>query len=610
MTPPDELSLAGLFEPGSRDEWRAAVAAALVRSGRLAPHDDPAAAERLLTTTTYDGIGIRPLYTRDDAVGDDTIGVPGLAPFVRGRRVEGNGPAGWDVRALHQHPDPALTHEAVLTDLENGVTSLWLKDLPVGCLRQVLDGVLLDLAPVVLDAGANTAAAARELRALLPGSGAAEGNWGADPIGLRARLGPGHDPDLTLLHDLASNALGLRAAMVDVTVYHDAGAGDAQELAAALATGVAYLRALTDAGSPIEDAFGHLEFRYAATADQFATVAKLRAARRLWARVAEVCGVAGLDDPDTAPRFAQKQHAVTSSVMMTRRDPWVNLLRTTLAAFGAGVGGADAVTVQPFDAALGLPDAFSRRIARNTSSLLVMEAHLARVTDPAGGSWYVEQLTEALATAAWDRFTALEKAGGMAAALDSGRFAAQIAEVWDRRAGNLAHRRDPITGVSEFPLLDEVPVVREPWPPRPAGGLPVHRHAEEFEALRDAAQAHHPTPRVFLATLGPVAAHTARAGFAAGLFQAGGLETPSNGTRDVVAAFVASGATIACLASGDAVYAEQASPVALALKEAGARHVLLAGKGDYPGVDGYLRAGTDALAVLREVHRWIGIEDA
>lgn len=186
--------------------------------------------------------------------------------------------------------------------------------------------------------------------------------------------------------------------------YHEAGASAAQELGCSLAGGVALLRELTSAGLSVEAALGQLEFRYAATADQFLTIAKLRAARRVWARVAEASGA-------DAAAGAQLQHAVTSPVMMSRRDPWVNMLRTTVASLAAGVGGADAVTVLPFDHALGLPDGFARRIARNTSTILMEESHVGRVIDPAGGSWYVERLTDELAQAAWTWFQEIERAG-------------------------------------------------------------------------------------------------------------------------------------------------------------------------------------------------------
>jgi methylmalonyl-CoA mutase len=361
---------------------------------------------------------------------------------------------------------------------------------------------------------------------------------------------------------------------------------------------VAYLRALTEGGLSVDEAFGALEFRLSASDDQFATIATLRAARRLWDRVGEVSGA-------SADVRGLRLHAVTSSVMTTQRDPYTNLLRTTVACFAAGVGGADAVTVQPFDAALGLPDAFSRRIARNTQSLLVEEGSLARVLDPAGGSWYVESLTDALARAAWDWFTEIERAGGMAAALSSGLVASRIESAWSERLRRLARRTDAITGVSEFPNLAERLPAREPAAAAPSGGLPRVRAAEAFEALRDAADAADRRPSVYLATIGPVARHTARATFAGSLFHAGGLATPSgNGASGLADA----GTSVACICGTDPDYAQAAS-LAKELRAAGAERVWLAGKPslEVDGVDGYVFAGCDALEVLRTVHETLGV---
>lgn len=374
---------------------------------------------------------------------------------------------------------------------------------------------------------------------------------------------------------------------MDALPYHEAGGSAAQELGASLATGVAYLRELTEAGLSVEQAVGQLEFRYAATADQFLTIAKLRAARRLWARVTEVCGAPG----------GQTQHAVTSPVMMSRRDPWVNMLRTTVATLAAGVGGAESVTVLPFDHALGLPDAFARRIARNTSTILVEESHLSRVIDPAGGSWYVERLTDELAHAGWEFFQHIEQQGGQAAVLSSGSLRDDLAATWATRSAKLAKRREPITGVSEFPNLTERLPERAPAPVEPSGGLPRVRRDEAYEELRARSDAHLAAtgsrPRIFLAALGPAAAHTARLSFASNLFQAGGIEPVTTG------AFADSGATEACLCSSDALYEEQAASVAGELRSAGAGHVFLAGRpGQYSGVDAYVFAGCDAVAVL------------
>ncbi|MGW9121612.1 methylmalonyl-CoA mutase small subunit [Streptomyces sp. NPDC055663] len=607
VLPADGFSLAAEFPAPAHEQWQHLVEGVLRKSGKEAAGP---AAEEALSTTVEDGLITRPLYTPRDSAPD--AGYPGFAPFTRGSKAEGNAAGGWDVRQRHTLPDPARLNEALLADLENGVTSLWLTvggaaGVPVSALAGALDGVYLDLAPVVLDAGDETDAAARELLRICAERGidlgSVRGNLGADPFGQAARSGAEPDPSEAVhwAQRCAREFPGLRALTVDALPYHEAGGSAAEELGASLATGVALLRALTDAGLSIEDACGQLEFRYAATADQFLTIAKLRAARRLWSRVAEVCGAAGAG--------AQRQHAVTSSVMMTRRDPWVNMLRTTLACLGAGVGGADSVTVLPFDHALGLPDAFARRIARNTSTILLEESHLARVIDPAGGSWYVERLTAELADAAWSFFQEIERSGGQAAALRSGMIGERLAATWAARSKDLARRKEPITGVSEFPQLAERPVEREPSPAGPAapGGLPRVRRDEAFEALRVRSDAHLAAtgqrPKVFLAALGPAAAHTARASFAANLFQAGGIE-PVHDPVSVDAttaadAFRAGGATVACLCSSDALYAEQAEAVAGALRSAGAERVFLAGRpGEYAGVDEYVFAGSDVVAVL------------
>ncbi|MER5745886.1 methylmalonyl-CoA mutase small subunit [Streptomyces sp. NPDC002225] len=607
VLPADGLSLAAEFPAPAHEQWQRLVEGVLRRSGKEA---EGPAAEEALSTTVEDGLITRPLYTSRDSAPD--AGYPGFAPFTRGSKAAGNAAGGWDVRQRHALPDVGRLNEAVLADLENGVTSLWLTlgggaGVPVSALAAALDGVYLDLAPVVLDAGDETDAAAAELLRSCAERGVdapdVRGNLGADPLGRAARTGaePDHTAAVHWAQRCAREFPGLRALTVDALPYHEAGGSAAEELGASLATGVALLRTLTDAGMPVEDACGQLEFRYAATADQFLTIAKLRAARRLWSRVAEVCGAPGAG--------AQRQHAVTSSVMMTRRDPWVNMLRTTLACLGAGVGGADSVTVLPFDHALGLPDAFARRIARNTSTILLEESHLARVIDPAGGSWYVERLTAELAGAAWAFFQEIERSGGQAAALRSGMIGDRLAATWAARSKDLARRKEPVTGVSEFPLLSERPVERDPAPLAAdgPGGLPRVRRDEAFEALRARSDAHLAAtgqrPRVFLAALGPAAAHTARASFAANLFQAGGIEPVHEpvtvDAATVADAFRASGATVACLCSSDALYAEQAAAVAGELGAAGARRVFLAGRpGEYAGVDEYVFAGSDVVAVL------------
>jgi methylmalonyl-CoA mutase len=605
MSVPDSpLPLAADFPPADRQQWRQLVAGVLAKSG---VRFDEATPEDALSHHGYDGIEVAPLYTeRPGSAG----GEPGRPPFVRGavRPTDGSDRLGWDVRTRQDDPDPAAANRAVLADLAGGASSLWLRlgvdAIPLAELSTVLAGVYLDLVPVVLDAGVDTLAAATAFRQLTAGLAPAEvrGSLGADPIGVAARVGgPIELAPLTELWQLTDGYPGLVPITVDGTVYHDAGGSDSDELAIVAAVGLAYLRAAEAAGRNLAEAFAGMEFRYAVTDDQFGSIAKLRAARRIWDRIGELCEIEN--------RRGQRQHAVTSAAMLTRRDPWVNLLRTTIGCFAAAIGGAEAVTVSPFDAALGRPDDFGRRIARNTQAILHDEASLARVSDPAGGSFYVETLTDQLAAAGWAIFTDLERRGGAAAVWESGAVAELLDRTWQSRRRNLAHRRDPITGVSEFPLLAEQPVTRPARPPRPGGGLPVHRYAEEFEALRDRSDRRlaetGARPAIFLAALGPVPVHTARLNFAGNLAQAGGIE-PVVGTgspAELGRAFADSGARIACLCSADPVYAEQAAEVAAALKAAGARAVWIAGKPDLVGgdIDEAVYSGCDAIARLAAI---------
>jgi len=545
------LDLAAPDDDATVADWEAAAAAVLRKAGRLGDDDPDTLVWQKLTRSTLDGIEITPLGTPDLLERRTTTGRPAR---------QGD----WDVRALVRvdGTDGArLAHEEAIADLEGGATSLWLQDDGEVDLAVVLDGVLLDLAPVVLDGVDPGAfldyAADRELHpATNLGVPAAEAT--AEPAARAWQA-------------------GIRAFVVDATAVHDRGASEVQELAWSLAEGATYLRRLTDAGLDTDRAAALVEFRYAATDEQFTTIAKLRAARRLWARVLELSGATGRE---------MRQHAVTSRPMMSKYDPWVNMLRTTVAAFAAGVGGADSVTVLPFDSPLGRPDAFGRRIARNTSHLLIDESHVAHVADPAGGSYAVEKLTDDLAVAAWDLFGRLEDGA------DAESFLAEeIAATVARRESEIARRRRPITGLTEFPNLAEVLPERAP-----STAPTVRRYGASFEALRDEPA----TAPVFLATLGPVAAHTARATFASNLFAAGGIAVEpagaTEGVDDLLAAY--RGQQVVCLAGADPTYAAWGADAVAALRGAGASHVVVAGKDTGLEVDDAVALGIDALDFL------------
>jgi methylmalonyl-CoA mutase len=570
------LALAQAEDEHSRQEWEAAAADVLRKTRKLAEDDADSAVWEKLTRTTLDGIAIHPL------------GVPGAPePSVRPSRV-----GGWDIRSLIAHPEAKVANGEALTDLDGGVTSLWVAADETTDVATVLAEVLLDLAPVVLDAPTAPTAAARALLAYAAERGVdlhPDSNLGADPLGAMLRELPlAVDEAVAELRDLAAQATeaGVRAVVVDATAAHDLGASDVQELAWSIAAGVAYLRWLTDHGVDLAAAANLIEFRYAATDEQFPTIAKLRAARQLWGSVLQHSGLPA--DVDVA----QRQHVVTSRPMLSKYDPYVNMLRGTVAAFAAGVGGADAVTVLPFDAALGRPEGFGRRIARNVSHLLIDESHVAAVADPAGGAYAVEQLTADLAAAGWAAFQELEEEweGGS----DLTPFRERIASTVAVRERQVARRQRPLTGVTEFPNLTEVLPARAPDPLSDRAA----RYGAAFEAMRDEPAA----APVFLATLGTVAQHTARATFATNLFAAGGIAVevagPTSGVDELLASY--DGQPVVCLAGNDAAYGEWSAAAIEALRGAGARHVIIAGNPDAvdADVDDAVALGVDALAFL------------
>ena len=624
----DALSFAADFPQATREQWLERVAGVL----------KGAAFEAKLVSRSRDGIAIQPLYPKAD-------GAPRIARAEAGR---------WRIAQRMDHPDPAAAQELALVDLEGGADALALvgRQAPAARgfgvrletdedLARALAGVRLELIQLRLDAGSGGAALAERLVALAERRGHRLSelalDLGLDPVGALAASGR-----LPLAWDEVAAGLGARLAslqakgfagrafLADGRAYHEAGAGEAQELAAVLATGVAYLRALEAQGHSLEAARRALSFLLVADADEFLTVAKFRALRRLWGRIERACGLA----PEPL-----RLHAETAWRMTTRRDPWVNLLRATVAAFSAGIGGADAVTVLPFTMALGLPDAFARRVARNTQLILLEEANLWRVADPAAGAGGFEALTDALCEKAWSLFQAIEREGGIVASLQTGALQGRIAAVRAAREQAVATRREPLTGTSEFADLQEAPVaVLLPAAPAAPGAsgpaavtadpLPSVRAAEPFERLRDLSDAHLARtgrrPKVFLANLGPVAAFTARATFAKNFFEAGGIEAVTNdGFSDqdkLRQAFIDSKAKLSCICSSDEVYFSPAETaimpnettveeMARVLSRAGCSLIYVAGRPIMredamfsAGIRGFIYSGCDLLAVISSIY--------
>ena len=420
-----------------------------------------------------------------------------------------------------------------------------------------------------------------------------------------------------LIRTLAEAGFKGPFAVADGRVIHNASGSEAQELAFVLASAVAYLRALEAGGMTVEAARDAIYFRLTADADQFLTMAKFRAARKLWARIEAACGLS------PKPLLIA---AETAWRMMTARDPYVNMLRTTIAVAAAGFGGADVITVLPHTAPLGLPDAFARRIARNTQLVLLAESNLARVADPAAGSGAIEALTQQLCAAAWSAFQEIETAGGAWAALEQGLIQRGVTAVRTERQKAVARGKDVLTGTNAFPdlhetapaVLDLAPLERPPEISAAvsAEALPRLRLAEPFEKLRQrsdqiVAQTG-ARPKILLVTLGTPADFTAPASFARNFFEAGGIEAIS---PSPVATDDRRDLALACLCSSDKVYEKEAAAAAARLKAAGVRHIYLylAGRPSEreaalrsAGVQSFIYEGCDALATLSAAYDILG----
>ena len=618
-TTDDTIELAGEFPVATREAWLKLVDGVL-KGGAF---------DRL-TSKTADGLTIQPLYPR--AAGAAVVAV----------RAAG---APWQIMQRVDHPDPVEANRQALADLENGASGLTLVfagsvsangyglDASEETLARVLDGVILDAVAIDFNLSPSTRGVVRHLPAL-----AKRRNVSPAAIDLRASINPiggfavaGTSPAdwsataknfATLVGELAGAGFRGPLAVADGRVVHNAGGSEAQELAFVIASAVAYLRALEAAGMPLDVARKLVYLRMSADADQFLTVAKLRAVRKLWARIEQASGL--------SPRPIHVA-AETAWRMMTQRDTDVNMLRTTMATFAAALGGADSITVLPHTAALGLPDAFARRIARNTQLVLLEESNLAKVSDPAAGSGGIEDLTTQLCAAAWAQFQDIEKAGGIWSALKQGLVQKTIAAVRSEREKAVARRRSPLTGTSEFanlnetrPALLDVPRVAPTKPEAAAETcepLPRIRLAAPFEALRDKSDAiltrTGARPKIFLANLGTAAEFSARATFAKNFFEAGGIEVIDNeGFWEIptlVHFFKKAGSPLVCLCSSDTVYSTNAADASQALAEAGANHIYLAGRPGAneaawraAGVNEFVYVGCDALGTLKTAYDKLG----
>ena len=476
------LPLADDFAPPAREDWLRLVEKTL----KGETFDDA------LVRRTADGLTIQPLYTAESAPGV----VRDLVPRDADRP--------WDLRMRVAHPDPRQASAEAVKDLEGGAASLLVVIDPTGQagvavgsaddLGKALDGVMLDLAPVALDAGYLGPKAADWLGTLAKAAPNAPLAFHMDPLTTFAQTGASPGPIESHIISAATVAARLAATYGKASLFlatgraaHEAGGSNTEELAVMTASALAYAKAMVRAGLPMDEAFRRITLGVSLDGEYFTGIAKVRAARALWTRLTEACGV-------SVPARVEVR---SSNRMLAKADAWTNLLRLTSAGFAAAVGGADVVVLGAFTDAIGLPTTFARRQARNTQLVLMEESHLGRVADPAGGAWYLDTVTDQLAQAAWGGFQAIEATGGVVAALQTGAVAQAVHAGREAQAAAYADKSSRILGVTVFPnAQDKTPEVavvdpdafavagpdpRLPGPDSSCPPLPPIRFAAAFE---------------------------------------------------------------------------------------------------------------------------------
>jgi methylmalonyl-CoA mutase len=607
-------AVASLFPATTQADWAKAAETAL-----------KGASLETLVSKTADGVRIEPVYP------------PAQGP----RALRSGGP--WRIIARLDHPNADEANAQALDDLANGADGLQivssgalgahgfgLRRFDSATLHKAFDGVRFDGgANFELDLGLDGADQALRFAALIERSGAKPEAcpvaFGLDPFADVAR-GPFPADWSAQAKRSLETALALQSKgflgpflVADARAVHAAGGSPVQELAFALAAALALLGRLEETGTPLGEARALIAFRLAADADELATLSKFRALRIAWSRVEEACGLE-----------ARAAHVQAESAwrMMTARDPTVNVMRGAAAAFSAGLGGADSVSILPHTLAAGLPEGLARRLARNAQLILLRESNLGFVSDPAAGSGAFEAMTHALCDRAWRLFQEIEAQGGLPSALASGMFQREVAASAAALSRNVASLKAPITGVSAHADLAEPPVeVAVGAPEREAfaaaqGAMAPIRLAEPFERLRDLSDAclrsAGARPRVYLAALGPETRHRRRVQDMREWLEIGGFEALYDGeaatVEEAVARLEASGALLVCLCGTDHAYAERAEALAKAFKASGVKGVVLAGRpGEFErawraaGVDAFVFVGGDAVTTLRSLYGLIGV---
>ncbi|MDR2885705.1 MAG: acyl-CoA mutase large subunit family protein [Rikenellaceae bacterium] len=559
------------FPPVATSAWEDAITADLKGADY----------NRKLVWQTGEGFEVRPYYRAEDLKEIPFAqAAPGEFPFVRGTRKCNC----WKIHQTIKVEDPEAANAEAVKALEAGTQSLGFnftaKNVSQADLDTLLDGIDLKKTPVVFCGGHAVATVAKlmteKVRAMGEARGEVRASFIIDPyincLTLKGAFGCSEDGGKCIgkMASLVKDAEGLkmRFAGVNGQKFNDCGATITQELAFTLAVGHEYMVRMMEAGLSADQAAGTIRFSVSVGANYFMEIAKIRAARMLWANIVKAY------DPKCGCSEKMNLHAVTSRWNQTVYDPYVNMLRGTTEAMSAAIAGVDSLEVLPFDATMRPAGAFSSRIARNTQLLLRHESHFDQVADPAGGSYYIEKLTAMIASAAWDIFKQVEEKGGYMAAFRAGWIQQQVEASATKAAQQIATRRRTLLGTNQFPNFAEKAdesVTAETVIPgcgcscacesKPGAVEPLRpfRGAMPFEQLRLRVDRSGRRPKAFMLTCGSLAFARARAQFSCNFFACAGIEVIDNthfaSLEEGAKAALAAGAEIVVICSSDDEYA-------------------------------------------------------
>ena len=554
--------------------------------------------EKKLVSHTYENIPIQPIYRREDIEGLPHIkqSFPGGGNFVRGTRASGFRGVSWDISQEASGGFADSFNKVIREDLLRGQTVLnipldllgqrregGLQLTAVNDLEQALTGVDLEKVPIHLQSGSSGLGIFILLMTCVLERGMplseVRGSLGMDPVAVVARYGELPVSFRTIFEEM-SIVMGrclihmpqFLPIGVDGRIWREGGGSAVEELGLVLATAAEYIRQMLEREFSIDEIAPRIRVTLSLGSEFFMEVAKLRAARMLWAQMIRAFG-GGKD------LMKMNLHTCTARYNKTAYDPYVNVLRATTEAFSGVVGGCDSLHVGAFDEVIREGDSFSRRMARNIQVLLKEEGNLTQVIDPAAGSYFVESLTDQLARLSWKFFQEIEKKGGIIPALQDDFPQEALEKVASKRREAFGKRKDILVGTNCYPYLAEKKLEKTSSPAVKSQGkefcerikkekkvkvtpVRIHRLAQIYEDMREACEAYKEStgnlPQVFLATMGPLRQHKLRADFSRSFFEVGGfavLQSPGFETaQEAAQAAIDSGAHIVVLCSTDETY--------------------------------------------------------